>query len=205
MLAAFAAAIPAAALLAVVGAAPAFAQEAETVTARPAPARQSWTADRRSFVVGDVLTVVIDEYTRAGQHTGTSAERTRAQSADAGVNVPGAGGVVGSATAGTSARGASRDRGSATRETSFGGEIAVRVAEIGTDGTMRIEGNKKIALDGGTQEISLSGRIRPEDVSTRNVIESWRIAELAINHKSGGSLGKPRRGIIGRIIDLVWP
>jgi flagellar L-ring protein FlgH len=203
MLAALAVAISAATLLA--GVPPAFAQAAEPATARPAPARQSWTADRRSFAVGDVLTVLIDEYTRAGQHTGTSAERSRAQSADAGVNLPGPAGVAGSATAGTSARGTSRDRGSATRETSFGGEIAVRIAEVAADGTLRIEGTKQIALDGGKQQISLSGRIRPEDVSTRNVIESWRIADLDINHKSGGSLGKPRRGIIGRIIDLVWP
>jgi flagellar L-ring protein FlgH len=205
MLAALAVALPAALLLAMAGAPPAAAQAADSAAVRPAPARQSWTADRRSFAVGDVLTVLIDEYTRAGQHTGTSAERSRAQNADAGVNLPGPGGVAGGASAGTSAQGTSRDRGSATRETSFGGEIAVRVAEVAADGTMRIEGTKQIALDGGKQQIALSGRIRPEDVSARNVIESWRIADLDINHKSGGSLGKPRRGIIGRIIDLVWP
>jgi flagellar L-ring protein FlgH len=188
-------------LLAGATAVPAAAQAEGSVSAPP---RQSWTADRRSFVTGDVLTVLIDEYTIANQQTGTMAERSRSQTADAAVRagsaVPG-----GSAAAGTSARGDSRERGEARRQTSFAGEMAVRVVEIGTDGMLRIEGTKRIVVDKGTQEVALTGWIRPQDVSGRNVIESWRVADLALQHVSSGTLGQPRRGFFGRIIDLIWP
>jgi flagellar L-ring protein FlgH len=151
-----------------------------------------------------VLTVLIDEYTIASQQTGTLAERSRSQTADAGARagtaLPG-----GTASAGTSARGDSRERGEARRQTSFAGEMAVRVVEIGADGMLRIEGTKRIVVDKGSQDVKLTGWIRPQDVSGRNVIESWRVADLELHHMTDGTLGKPRRGFFGRIIDLVWP
>lgn len=176
---------------------------AQPETAAPAQARQSWTADRRSFAMGDVLTVLIDEYTSASQQTGTMAERSRSQSADLGMRSGGAPGT--SAAAGTSARGDSRERGEARRQTAFAGEMAVRVVEVGTGGMLRIEGTKSIVVDKGTQAITLTGWIRPQDVSGRNVIESWRIADLELHHVAGGTLGQPRRGILGRILDMIWP
>jgi flagellar L-ring protein FlgH len=178
------------------------AQEAPTATA--AQPRQSWTSDRRAFRPGDVLTVLIDEHTVATQQSGTSAERVRTQSAEAGASA-GSALPSGAVAARSASRGDSRERGDARRITTFAGEVAVRVMEVTDNGMLRIEGTKRIAVDRGTQEMHVSGWIRPQDVSGRNVIESWRVAELELRHDSRGSLATPRRSIFGRIVDLIWP
>lgn len=177
-------------------------------SSRPA-VRQSWTADRRAFAEGDVLTVLLDDYTLATQHTGNSALSSRARDADVGVsqNVVRRPGIPTSAGGGFSSgtRGESRERGDATRENRFRGEMTVRVVGVEPGGMLKVTGTKRVQVDGGTQEVSLTGLVRPQDVSAQNVVESWRVADMDLQYRSKGSLGRPKGGILSRILGWVWP
>jgi flagellar L-ring protein precursor FlgH len=173
------------------------------------PARQSWTADRRAFGEGDVLTVVVDEYALASQHKGTSAESSRSRDSDLSASqnilknpaIPASGAVrVGSGT-----RGLSRERGDAVRENAFRGDVTVRVVGVEPNGLLRVEGSKKVDVDRSVQEIRLSGLVRPQDVSAQNVVESWRVADMDLRFASRGSLGKPKGGIVSRLLGMLWP
>lgn len=168
--------------------------------------RQSWTADRRTFGEGDVLTVVLDEYTVASQSKGNTAisERSRDSDVDAEIATPGAGTRAG-ARVGSGTSGRSRESGDAVREAAFQGEVTVRVVEIAENGMLRVEGSKKILVDRSEQTIAVSGLVRTQDVSSNNVVESWRVADLDLRFTSKGGLDEPKGGILSKILGKIWP
>jgi flagellar L-ring protein FlgH len=171
--------------------------------------RQSWTADRRAFGEGDVLTVILDERTFATQHTGTTASSSRSRDGtlSGSQNVINQPGIPTSVGAGfdSRTRGESRNRGDNVRESRFYGEMSVRVTGIEPSGMLRVTGTKRVNIDRSVQEITLTGLVRPQDVAARNLVESARIADLDLRYASRGSLGKPRGGIVSRLLGWVWP
>ena len=164
---------------------------------------QSWTSDRRDFQVGDVISVLLDEYTMASANRNVTAEQERTRRMGAGGSFNGT--AVGPASVQTENSGRSRDRGQSTRHDRLAGEMTVRVVEVDERGLLRVEGSKQVRIDDHEQQLTLSGFVRPEDVPSHNVIESWRIADASIEYASTGDLGKAKGGILGRIIGWIWP
>ena len=64
---------------------------------------------------------------------------------------------------------------------------------------------KLVNLDKNRQEVTLTGWVRPQDVSAQNAVESSRIANAEIVYAGKGDLGKPKSGILGRVLGMVWP
>ena len=170
------------------------------------PPLRSWTADRKDFAVGDVITVIIDEFTVAAANRGNSASDRRQRDLGLGVaqnvtaSLPSVGADVSSSSSAESST-----RGEATQRNRFQGEMTVRVTEVDPTGLLRIEGTKVVDIDGSKQEMALKGWVRPQDISARNLVDSWRVGDAELAYSAKGSLGKPRGGIIGRILGAVWP
>ena len=174
----------------------------------PAPVkspRRSWTADRQDFVVGDVITVLIDELTVASANKGTTASDRRGRDLGLGVaqNVVSSIPVVAADVSSTNSAESSQ-RGESTQANHFQGEMTVRVTEI-ENGLLRIEGIKLVDVDGSKQELALRGWVRPQDVSSRNLVDSWRVGDAELTYTAKGSLGKPAGGIIGKLLGAIWP
>ena len=169
-------------------------------TAGP-PVRGSWTSDRASLRVGDVVTILIDELTLAQADRAELAERQKDRDVSLGVG-------TGSGTSGGSLRTqndvASRNRGESSRRERFSAEMSTRVVEIGAGGILRVEGTKKVKIDEHEQEVTVRGWVRPQDVSTNNTVDSWRVAEAEILYSSNGSLVKSG-GIWSKLLDLIIP
>jgi flagellar L-ring protein precursor FlgH len=55
------------------------------------------------------------------------------------------------------------------------------------------------------QDIAFTGWVRAQDVSTSNVIESSRVADAQLGYASPGPLGKPKQGMITKILGAFWP
>ena len=68
---------------------------------------------------------------------------------------------------------------------------------------LRIEGRKMVNIDKSSEELVLRGFVRPQDVSDRNMIDSWRVGDAELVYTSRGS--KPRGGIIGGLLAKLWP
>jgi flagellar L-ring protein precursor FlgH len=179
-------------------AAPAGAPEAR----RP---RLSWTADRREFAVGSVLTVLIDEYALASANRTDVAQDLRRRDLDlvAGGVLPGGALPSVAARVGSTNDTDSRQLGDAVRQNRFQTEMTVQVIGLEPGGLLRVEGKKVIKLDKGEQELRLSGVVRPEDISTSNLVDSWRIAEAELIYSSRGL--KPSGGLLGRLLGAIWP
>lgn len=167
----------------------------------------NWTSDRRRFAVGDIITVLVDE------HTIASADRsnTSVQDRNTQGTLAAGGGVRGSTAAGADAAvrtgmsADSRERGQARRSDRMSTEISVRVVAVEAGGVLRVEGTKELLIDKQQQLLRVAGLVRPNDITARNVVESWRLADASISYASKGDLGKPRRSIFGRIIGILWP
>jgi flagellar L-ring protein precursor FlgH len=84
--------------------------------------------------------------------------------------------------------------------------ISARVMRILPSGNMMIGGKKQTRVNDESQYILLTGTIRPEDISSRNTIQSNYIADLKLEYYGSGILGDQQsKGFINRVIDKIWP
>lgn len=185
---------------------PAAGAPTATATAVPPVApikpRESWTADRRTFNVGDIITILIDDYTISTAVKENVATDNRLRGLSVNARLP-----TSSKQVGIDARNNAdqQQRGSARRENRFQNEMSVRVVAVGPNGLLQFKGTKKIDIDKALQDIVFTGWVRAQDVSTSNVIESSRVADAQLGYASPGPLGKPKQGMITKVLGAFWP
>lgn len=181
---------------------PPAATAADSVAAansRRANMRANWLTDRRPLKVGDILALVVDEQATAREATTNTAKSTRDQSGA--WDMESAPSILKSL--GISYAAHSDQGGVSNRSGGLSTVLSVRVMAIEPSGVARIEGRKILAIDGRKQEVTVSGVIRPEDVSAGNTILSSRIADASISYK--GKKISPKTGLIGKILGMLWP
>ncbi len=166
-------------------------------------ARTSWIADRRAFAVGDIITVLIDDYTISTAVKDNIASDTRRRNLGATIRLP----LQGSRSGGIDARNDSdtQQRGALRRENRFQSEMSVRVVATGENGLLQIRGTKNIMVDKAQQDVVFEGWVRAQDVSPQNMVETYRVADATLAYSSPGPLGKPKSGIFTRIFGLFLP
>lgn len=180
----------------------------DSATRKSSPGSRSWTSDRRSFTVGDIIKVRVDEFAIAEANKDNLAAASRKRRLDLGGDVEtgsgsGAGPIQGRVETGDDSDW--RQRGEASRNTRYIAEISVRVTEVTAEGLLKVQGKKIIDVDKNKQEMTLSGYIRPADVTASDLAFSDEMADMQLSYASNGSLGKPKSGIVGKILGIFWP
>jgi flagellar L-ring protein precursor FlgH len=179
----------------------------DSTTAQPHRKRTNWLTDSRAFKVGDVFKVAINEYALAQANKSTVSEASRERQMGMGGSMSMEGGTGFGPVDGameTSDRGASRSRGEASRGSRYVAEVIVRVVSVTPEGLLQVKGTKVIDVDKAKQEITVTGFVQPQDIDTRDVVESGSVADARIVYTSKG-LDKPKSGIVGRIVGIIWP
>jgi flagellar L-ring protein precursor FlgH len=166
-----------------------------------APLDLGWLADGRRFHVGDIVTVLVDEYTLATADRETSALEDRSTEAGGGftVNDRSADGSLNTFLGNESTR-----RGRDARQDRLTSEVSVRVVEVEPNGSLRVEGSKTLVIDEHEQAVTVRGVIRPQDINALNTIDSWRVAEAEILYDAEGSLGKAEKSIWARFLGWIF-
>jgi flagella basal body P-ring formation protein FlgA len=155
------------------------------------PSLRGWTTDRREYAVGDIITVLVDDYTITTAVKDDIAQQRRSR--DLGVSLSTPSGPATSAAINSRNNGNSQNRGEARRENRFQSELSVRVVAAGPNGTYQVRGTRLVDVDKGKQEVTLAGWVRAQDVSAANTVESARLADAQLTYQSPGPLGKPSR------------
>lgn len=144
--------------------------------------------DRKARLVGDVLTVQLVERTDAKK----SANTTTAKSTDIDIASPTIAGrpvTVGGTPVGAfgfnSAQGFTGSGGS-TQSNALSGSLSAVVTQVLPNGNMVIRGEKYLALNQGSERVSVEGIVRPEDIGADNVVASTRIANAQIRYGGRG-------------------
>ena len=162
--------------------------------------RASWLSDRMPLRPGDLVTVVVDEQTAARERVSRVADGNRGMNARLRAELP-------SSTKGANIQAGllsnSRDVGEAGRTGDLTAVLTASVVALQPGGAVRIQGSRKVNVDGRLQTITLEGVVRAEDVDASNRVLSSRVADAVINYK-GGKIG-PRTGIMGKFLGMLWP
>lgn len=146
--------------------------------------------DRRARLVGDTLTIVINEKTTAAKAGAGSASKT-ASAAYAVPTIP----FLSATTAdrlGVSTATANKfeDKGAASSSNNFTGTIGVTVVEVMPNGNLLVKGEKQVAMDLGAEYIRISGVVDPRNIAAGNLISSSMVAEARVEYRTNTRLDK---------------
>ncbi|MCX7113819.1 MAG: flagellar basal body L-ring protein FlgH [Proteobacteria bacterium] len=141
--------------------------------------------------VGDTITVILNESTRAGkQGTNSSSKSGSFKGA-----VTGSGGYpfipfIGNSSAGGSATSDSKvnDAGSETASNTFNGSITVQIIDVQPNGNLVVRGEKQVSLDRGVEYIRFSGVVFPYQITPNNQILSSQVADVRVEYRSSSQL-----------------
>jgi len=143
--------------------------------------------DRRAHRVGDTLTVLVVETSRASAAANTGASNDVELSGSLRTNgrVRGGGLALG---------GSDNGAGQTSRTGQVQAQLAVRVVAVDdAGGTLRVHGEQSVIVNGETQRIALDGSVRAEDISTGNTLLSNRISEARIEFTGRGDVSAPQK------------
>lgn len=176
--------------------------------------RTSLHGDRRANRKGDIMTVVIeiDDSAQLSNSTG----RSRSGSENLAIpNLLGIPNVINRSlpegasldtAANVSSSGASAGQGTISRNEQLTLRVAATIVEELPNGVVRIEGRQEVRVNYEVRELTLSGYVRPEDVSRKNEITYDKIASARISYGGRGQITdvqQPRYG--QQIADIVLP
>ena len=83
--------------------------------------------------------------------------------------------------------------GAADQSNSLSGEITVTVAQVFPNGTMLVQGQKRVTLNRGDEFIQIKGLVRMADVGIDNRVESTRVADAQIAYTGKGDVARASR------------
>jgi len=146
--------------------------------------------DRRARMVGDTLTVVINEKTTAAKQGAGSNSHTG--SVDYSVNK-----MMGLSSARTGKMGIStssenklEDKGAASSSNNFNGTLGVTVIDVYPNGNLLVKGEKQIALDRNAEFIRISGVVDPRYILAGNTVNSSQIADARVEYRTNTRIDK---------------
>jgi flagellar L-ring protein precursor FlgH len=173
---------------------------------------QNLYSDVKARNVGDIVTISIVESARASKNAATKTGR------DSGLEASWSGifdAIAGRFNVAGQPIGTSHKidfsnnfdgKGETTRTSSMTANITAEVAKVLPSGNLVIQGNRQVKVNNETQFIYVQGVIRPEDISSTNIILSTFIADAVIEMSGQGTLSdKQSPGIVARALDWVWP
>jgi flagellar L-ring protein precursor FlgH len=152
--------------------------------------------DRRARLVGDTLTIQIEETVNASQQSTTKLARDG--SISAGISaLPFA---RASSLAKLSANANSALAGSADGKTdsvnTFTGTITVTVRQVLPNGNLLVAGEKQMGVNQNVDVMRFSGIVNPATIRTGNLVSSTQVADARLEQRG--------RGDVGRVQGLGW-
>ena len=164
--------------------------------------------DKKALRIGDIITVVLSESTRATKTADTELSKDTSVNTTPPTllgNVPDIG--MGTTDLGitiTSANAFKAETDSA-QSNLLNGTITVTVQKVYSNGNLAIKGEKWISLNQGSEYIRISGLIRPEDIDKDNQVVSTKVADARIYYGGSGPLAEANEeGWLGRFFNSVW-
>ncbi len=154
----------------------------------------------RQHKLGDLITVIVIEKTEASQKASSSGSK------DGSVSVAPGGGLLNFipliSAAGELEHSAS---GSTSKDNRFQTSITAKVVDVLDNNILKIEGKRKIKIDGEEQEIVLTGFIREADITVNNTILSTFLADAEIHLSGNGAINnKTTPGLLTRLLEWLF-
>lgn len=96
--------------------------------------------------------------------------------------------------------------GTVDRSDSFTARVSARVIDVKPNGTLVLEGRKRITTDDEHQQFLITGTARAEDVTADNTILSTQLADFNLRKSHKGNVrNATRKGWAGKLLDVINP
>lgn len=163
--------------------------------------------DPKAQNVGDILTVLLVERTDASKQANTTTKKeTSVENANPTLfGRPVTHNGVPLLSAEVEGDQAFRGEGSSSQSNSLAGTITVTVVERYPNGNLKVAGSKMLALNQGSEHVSIAGIVRPIDISTENTVTSDRLALAEISYGGKGTVNDANSmGFLARFFNSPW-
>jgi len=170
--------------------------------------------DQRAGRVGDILTVVVTINDQAQLANETKRSRANSDTANASsllgfeskLNqiLPDA--VNPASLLSTGSNLSNDGKGSVTRQEQIDLRIAAEIIQVLPNGNLVVQGKQQVGVNYDMRELTISGVIRPQDISSANTITYDQIAEARIVYGGKGTINdvqQPRYG--DQLMDIMMP
>ena len=92
-----------------------------------------------------------------------------------------------------------------TNTNKVSGRITVQVTEVKPNGNLVISGTQTIKQNKEEQKITVTGEVRPQDISTSNTVLSSYVANARIQVDGKGPIAnKQQQGILTQIWNILF-
>lgn len=156
-------------------------------------------ADHKARHVGDIITIIIDESSSASKSDASQISKKSASSGSLedffGIgNLP--------LKVGVDAGSGYSDSGTIKRSGTMSARVSATIKEVLPNGNLVLEGTRNIAVNDEVQTITISGVIRPQDISSDNTVLSIYLANAEIKYK-GKSAMQAQPGIVTNVMKVI--
>ena len=159
--------------------------------------------DRKAIQVGDVVTILLMEYSsgsnEASTNTGTQ------HTLDASSALSNSASILGSFGVKAGVNSDQKSNGNTTRAGSLRGKLSARVVEMLPNDQLKLEGARKVVINGEEQTTILSGVVRRTDILSDNTVFSYLMSDAAITYKGRGIVDQAQQpGLLSRAINWFF-
>jgi flagellar L-ring protein precursor FlgH len=143
--------------------------------------------ERRAVRVGDTLTVMLNETTRASKDIGTNARRLSSNGLNAGFNMSSGTATPTALNSGVNTNGNTNfdSKGGSSASNQFLGTITVTVLEVLPNGNLNVAGEKRLAVGHEEEVIRFGGIVSPSTLQGNTVLSS-QVADARIEYRGQG-------------------
>lgn len=166
-------------------------------------AANSIFSDYKAHRAGDLITIHIIEFASGSNEASTTTDKQ----SDAGADGQGSGALDFFPLFGfnTSSGLSFKGDGQTTRRGTLTAKMSAVIKAIDKNGNLEIEGTREVEVNNEKQLTSLSGMVRPEDVTTDNIVFSYNIANAKINYKGKGTVNTAnKQGFLAKLLNFIF-
>lgn len=159
--------------------------------------------DRRARLVGDILTININENTTAAKQGANSNNKSGSVSSAVSAFM---GSPLPQATMAAASADKYDDKAITSSSNNFSGTIAVTVIEVLPNGNLVVGGEKQVALDHGVEFVRFSGVVNPDYIVLGNTVSSTRVADARVEYRTNSRIdGAQLTSILARFFMSFIP
>ncbi len=192
---------------------------AEAVSARSAPASE-WRfatalySDVKARAIGDIVTIIIEESSSVNREAKQETGKSTTGGGSASFQHPYVttateviGGKYQKATVpefGWQFKHDFSGGGQLSSKEDFTSTMSARVLDVLPNGNLLVEGKRTVKLQQENVQVTLTGLVRPKDISSFNTVSSSRLADASIRYDTQGPLVRDQqRGLFTKMVNWL--
>lgn len=185
--------------------------QAESIWARRSDDHALLFYDTRARRVGDIVTILITQQTDVDsrENRGMAKQSQAGSTFDFDAETGGGLGTQAANAAfdfGTSSNREFDGRSNYRSAQDFSDRVSVTVVDVLPNGNLVLAGVRDVQVAGEARTLTVSGVIRPIDLSPDNTVNSRFIADFRLSYEGvGAGQSFTRQGWLGRKVNRLWP